>query len=52
MMGTGFGDAIYKGMVTGIAILLAIAFTFGALAVWGLPKVWDWIKPIIHAVTG
>ena len=32
--------------------VLAIGAGGGALAVWGVPKLWSWVKPLIHALTG
>lgn len=47
MDGNAIGDAIAR-----FVILLAVAaFALGALAVWGLPKLWDVVKPWIHALT-
>lgn len=47
MIGEGYARAM-------TAFLLAVAlsmFALGALAVWGLPKLWGWVKPVIHAIT-
>jgi hypothetical protein len=51
MMGQGFADGIGKSIALGIIILIILSFTIGALATWGLPKLWIFLKPIIHAVT-
>lgn len=45
------GDAIAWAMGRFIVGLAVVAFTLGALVVWGLPKLWHWLKPIIHSVT-
>jgi hypothetical protein len=45
------GDAIAWAMTRFIIGLAVVSFVLGALVVWGLPKLWDWLKPIIHAVT-
>lgn len=48
MYGKALGDAI-----TGAIILVGmVAFVLGGLVFWGLPKLWAWIKPLIHAATG
>lgn len=45
------GDAIAWALNRFIVVLFVAAFTLGALIVWGLPKLWHWLKPIIHQVT-
>jgi hypothetical protein len=45
------GDAIAWAMGRFIVGLFVAAFTLGALSVWGLPKLWHWLKPLIHQVT-
>ena len=52
MMGQGFGQAIGDRVVRLAAILVVGAFTFGMVAMWGIPKLWQWIKPILHTFTG
>lgn len=47
MDGRAIGDAIIGGIIA-VAIM---AFGLGALAVWGLPKLWELVKPWIHALT-
>lgn len=50
-MGPGFGRAIGDAIMAGVVLAMVISFSLGALAVWGLPLLWEMIKPIIHAVT-
>ncbi len=47
----GFGDAMYKAIIVQLFILAVVCVGFGALLVWGLPKLWAWISPIIHNFT-
>lgn len=47
MYGQAIGDAIFRGII----IVAVVAFGLGALAVWGLPKVWELVKPFIHSLT-
>lgn len=47
MDGRGIGD----GIIAAIISVMTIAFCFGALAMWGLPKLWELVKPFIHALT-
>lgn len=46
-----YGDAIRAAVIR----LVLVAFVCGAiislLLVFGLPALWDWIKPWLHAVT-
>ena len=35
----------------GIIILCAISLASGALIMWLIPKLWDFIKPWLHSVT-
>ena len=30
---------------------VVIAATVGGLLVWGIPKLWEWVKPMIHSFT-
>lgn len=50
-MGPGFFDAIASAMAWLFVACLAAAFALGALAVWGLPKLWEMLKPWVHAIT-
>jgi len=45
------GNAISGALARMIAALTVVAFAFGALAMWGLPKLWEQVKPFIHAAT-
>lgn len=47
-----FGRAIADAVVFSAVALIGGAFAAGGLAVWLLPKLWHWLKPIIHQVTG
>jgi cell division FtsZ-interacting protein ZapD len=47
MIGEGFAYVLSRF----IAMLFVGAFIAGGLCVWGLPKLWAWIKPWIHQVT-
>jgi hypothetical protein len=51
MMGQGFADRIGQAIVLGIILLIGISFILGGLAVWGLPRLWIFLKPLIHAIT-
>ena len=50
-MGPGFADGIGKSIVVGIIILVVGSFVVGALATWLLPKLWMFLKPLIHVIT-
>jgi hypothetical protein len=45
------GDAIAWAMTRFLVALTVVSFSLGALAVWGLPKLWAILKPWIHQVT-
>jgi hypothetical protein len=51
MMGPGFAEEIGRQLIVWICILVAAAFLLGVLTMWGIPKLWEWLKPLIHAVT-
>lgn len=51
MMGPGFADKVGVKLAAFVLIAIVIAFSFGALAVWGLPLMWEWLKPFIHTMT-
>lgn len=50
-MGPGFGDAIVKALAAFVLGAVAIAFALGVAAMWGLPRLWEWVKPFIHEAT-
>jgi hypothetical protein len=50
-MDSSFGSAIAESIVAGLIILVIVVFCLGALTMWGLPHLWAFLKPIIHAVT-
>lgn len=45
------GQAINEAMARAIVVLVVVAFSSGALAMWGIPKLWELLKPLIHMVT-
>lgn len=45
------GYAIGSAMARFVILLAVVAFALGALAMWGLPKLWELVKPFIHAMT-
>ena len=51
MMGQGFADGIGKSIIMGIVLLVSIAFSIGLLSAWFIPKLWIFLKPIIHTAT-
>lgn len=50
-MGSDIGRAIGEAIIGLIAIAAVAGVAFGALVVWGLPKLWAFLKPLIHALT-
>jgi hypothetical protein len=42
---------MYRDLAIFLAVCVALAFGAGALVMWGLPRVWDWLKPFIHQFT-
>jgi len=50
-MDSSIGSRIGQSLIVGIIILIIVSFCVGALTIWGLPKLWLLIKPIIHAIT-
>ena len=47
-----YGRVIGEMFVGMLVIALVAGATFTGLLFWLLPKLWDWLKPIIHAATG
>lgn len=45
------GNAIGGALARMVLVLVAAAFALGVLAMWGLPKLWELVKPFIHAAT-
>ena len=52
MMGQGFTDGMMRSIMLGIVILVLLSLLIGALSMWLLPKLWIFLKPIIHEITG
>jgi len=50
-MDKGFGNAIAESVAVTLIFLLALVFGLGMLTMWGMPKLWAWLMPIIHAAT-
>jgi hypothetical protein len=46
------GNMMARALMVYTIIGASIAFSAGALAVWGLPKLWHALKPALHALTG
>jgi hypothetical protein len=46
-----YGELIARALAFWIAMIAVIAFALGCLAVWGIPKLWAFLKPLIHQVT-
>lgn len=46
-----FSDEIFKGMIIFFIICVLLAIVFGAGLMVALPKVWEWVKPLLHAAT-
>lgn len=51
-MSNYIGDGIASAIGGFIIMAISVAFAAGALCVWLLPKLWHWLKPWIHQVTG
>lgn len=47
MIGRGLEQAV-MGMVIMFAV---VGFVLGGFVFWLLPKIWAWLKPLIHAAT-
>ncbi len=50
-MGVIMFDNLIDDMITATYMIIALAFSAGAVAMWGIPKLWMWVKPMIHALT-
>lgn len=40
-----------RDLVTGLAKIVVVAFALGVLAAFALPWLWNWVRPLIHALT-
>jgi hypothetical protein len=45
------GRALAGAIGAWFLMMFFVAFALGGLVVWGLPKLWHWLKPLIHQVT-
>jgi len=41
----------YIDLTGAFVFLICIGVAFGAFAMWAMPAVWGWIKPLIHSLT-
>lgn len=46
-----WSNGIWEGMVAFFFVAIGIAIGFGMLLMWGIPKLWELVKPLIHAAT-
>ena len=46
-----WSEGIWEGLVLFFFIAIGLAVGFGMFLMWGLPKLWELIKPWIHSVT-
>jgi hypothetical protein len=46
-----WSEGIWEAMVTFFIVAIVVAVGFGMLLMWGLPKLWELVKPLIHAAT-
>ena len=44
-------DEMWKGLVAFFLVCLVLSFIIGAGLAILLPEIWEWLKPLIHAVT-
>lgn len=45
------GKALSDAVAGLIALIAIVCICIGGLVVWGLPKLWELVKPWIHALT-
>lgn len=45
-------SGMLDGLMTAVITLLVIAFILGGITVWVLPKIWHFLKPLVHTWTG
>lgn len=45
-------DRIWDGLVAFFFLSIAAAIGLGMVLAWGLPKLWQLLKPWLHSVTG
>ena len=50
-MDSGFGYALGRSLAKVFLLAALIVFCLGAIAMWGVPKLWELIKPLIHSFT-
>lgn len=44
-------DEIFDSLAAFFITAIVVAFMLGGVSVWLLPKLWHWLKPIIHNFT-
>lgn len=49
-MGPGFAEEIGRQLFRWIAVLAVVCLALGALLMWGIPKLWEILKPWIHSI--
>jgi hypothetical protein len=46
-----WSSGLWEGMVIFFFVCIALAMSAGAALMWVAPKIWAWVKPIVHAWT-
>jgi len=51
MMGQGFGDAVFIKFIAVTTLIVAALFVLGLIVGSTFPKLWEVLRPLIHAAT-
>jgi hypothetical protein len=47
----GIGDAIGEAILKMIILAVIAGFLLCGFIFWGIPAIWEWLKPYLHAWT-
>lgn len=48
----GIGRNLQEQLIKLIISVIIVSTLFGGFVVWGIPKLWQIVKPFIHSITG
>lgn len=51
MMGSKFTNGIDSSLLITVVVLVIMALSVGLFAMWGIPKLWQWLKLLFDQIT-
>lgn len=48
----GIGQYLEEQLIKLVISTIIVSMLFGGIMVWGIPKLWQIVKPFLHSITG